>query len=52
MDPDFVAVSLEVERLIIDCERLVIHRVPAERDANWSHLVEFAQVVSAVDTIG
>jgi hypothetical protein len=40
VDPDLVAVCLAGERLIIECERMVMHRTPAERDAKWSHLAE------------
>jgi hypothetical protein len=40
VDPDLVAVSLEGERLIIECERMAMHRTAAERDAKWSHLAE------------
>ena len=40
VDPDLVAVSPAGEKLIIECERMVMHRTPAERDAKWSHLAE------------
>jgi hypothetical protein len=40
VDPDLVAVSPAGERLIIECERMVMHRTPAERDAKWNHLAE------------
>jgi hypothetical protein len=40
VDPDLVAVSSAGERLIIECERMVMHRTPAERDAKWNHLAE------------
>jgi hypothetical protein len=40
VDPDLIAVSPTGECLIIECERLVMHRSAAERDAKWSHLAE------------
>jgi hypothetical protein len=40
VDPDLVMVSPAGERLIIECERMVKRRTPAERDAKWSHLAE------------
>jgi hypothetical protein len=40
MDPDIAAFSPEGERLIIECERIAMHRTAAERDAKWSHLAE------------
>jgi hypothetical protein len=40
VDPDLVAVNPAGERLIIECERMVMHRTAAERDAKWSHLAE------------
>ena len=40
VDPDLVAVSPAGERLIIECERMAMHRAAAERDAKWSHLAE------------
>jgi hypothetical protein len=40
VDSDLVAVSPAGERLIIECERMAIHRTAAERDAKWSHLAE------------
>ncbi len=40
VDPDLVAVSPAGEQLIIECERMVMHRTPAERDAKWNHLAE------------
>jgi len=40
VDPDLAAVSPAGERLIIECERMAMHRTATERDAKWSHLVE------------
>ncbi|HTP07760.1 MAG TPA: hypothetical protein VMP08_05890 [Anaerolineae bacterium] len=40
VDPDLVAVSPASERLIIECERMVMHRTPAECDAKWNHLAD------------
>jgi hypothetical protein len=43
VDPDLVAVSPAGERLLIECERMTMHRTPGERDAKWSHLAEVTQ---------
>ncbi len=40
VDPDLVAVSPAGEKIIIECERMAMHRAPTERDAKWGHLAE------------
>ena len=43
VDPDLVAVSPTGERLLIECERMTMHRTPEERNVKWSHLAEVTQ---------
>lgn len=52
VDPDLVAINPAGERLIIECERMVMHRTPAERDAKWSHLAEVTHGQLSVVVLG